>query len=77
MDTTAPLWSRSAAELGRAVARGEIAAADVVDSHLERIAATNPTVGAVTQLLADRARDRARDLDRRRAGGARRGPRAR
>ncbi|MFC9110985.1 amidase [Streptomyces harbinensis] len=74
MDTTEPLWARTAAELGRAVACGDIGAAEVVDSHLERIAATNPAVGAVTQLLADRARAQARDLDRRRAAGEDLGP---
>ncbi|MFG2916753.1 amidase [Kitasatospora sp. NPDC048298] len=69
-----PLWSRPATELAAAVRTGEASALDVVDSHLARIAEVNPDLNAVTQLLADRAREAARDTDRRRAAGEELGP---
>ncbi|WP_425582649.1 amidase [Streptomyces thermolineatus] len=68
------LWKWTAAELAAAVACGEISAAEVVESHLARIAEVNPVVNAVTQTLADTARRDAEDLDRRRAAGERPGP---
>ncbi len=67
MDTE--LWKLSALELAAAVVSGEVSAVEVVDGHLERIAAVNPTVNAVTNLLADSAREAAKETDRRRAGG--------
>ncbi|PLW72477.1 indole acetimide hydrolase, partial [Streptomyces sp. DJ] len=65
------LWKWTAAELAAAVAGGEVRAAEVVESHLARIAEVNPVVNAVTQTLADVARRDAEDLDRRRATGER------
>ncbi|MFJ9442851.1 amidase [Kitasatospora sp. NPDC101235] len=69
-----PLWSKPATELAAAVRTGEVSALEVVDSHLARIAEVNPHLNAVTQLLADRAREAARDTDRRRAAGEEPGP---
>ncbi|MFI8459216.1 amidase [Kitasatospora sp. NPDC085464] len=69
-----PLWNRTATELAAAVRAGEVSALDVVDSHLDRIAEVNPHLNAVTQLLADRAREAARHTDRRRAAGEDPGP---
>ncbi|MFJ9418913.1 amidase [Streptomyces sp. NPDC101227] len=68
------LWALEASELAKLVARGEVSAAESVEAHLERIAAVNPRVNAVTRLLADGARDAARETDRRRAAGERLGP---
>ncbi|MFE4017339.1 amidase [Streptomyces sp. NPDC059101] len=68
------LWKLNATELGAAVSRGEVLATEVVESHLERIAAVNPAVNAVTQLMADSAREAARTTDRRRAAGEQLGP---
>ncbi|WP_437041308.1 amidase [Streptomyces angustmyceticus] len=68
------LWKLNATELGAAVARGEVPAVQVVESHLARIAAVNPAVNAVTQLMADGAREAARTTDRRRAAGEQLGP---
>ncbi|RMI37930.1 amidase [Streptomyces triticirhizae] len=73
MDDTG-LWQRTAGELGAAVGRGERSAVEVVESHLARIAEVNPTVNAVTQLLAERALAEAASLDARRAAGERLGP---
>ncbi|MFI8425852.1 amidase [Streptomyces sp. NPDC085479] len=57
-----------------AVRCGEVSAAELVDSHLDRIAEVNPRVNAVTQLLAERAREAAAETDRRRAAGEPLGP---
>ncbi|UCM87736.1 amidase [Streptomyces marincola] len=66
---TEALWERPATEQAALVRSGEVSAAELVDSHLARIDAVNPAVNAITQLLADRARADAADVDRRRAAG--------
>ncbi|MEU5022969.1 amidase [Streptomyces milbemycinicus] len=68
------LWKMSAAAQAQAVRDGDISAVELVDSHLDRIAEVNPQVNAVTQLLAQRAREAAAQTDRRRAAGERLGP---
>ncbi len=64
----------SASAIAGAVARGEIAAAAVIDMALARIAALNPKLNAFTDVLAERARRRAAAIDAARAGGAPLGP---
>lgn len=68
------LWKMSAAAQAEAVRSAAISAVELVDSHLERIAEVNPQVNAVTQLLAERAREAAAQTDRRRAAGEVLGP---
>ncbi|MFB6891699.1 amidase [Kitasatospora sp. NPDC056327] len=68
------LWRLSAAAQARAVRGGEVSAAELVESHLERIRKVNPEVNAVTRLLAERAREAAGRTDRRRAAGEVLGP---
>ncbi|MFI7275633.1 amidase [Streptomyces sp. NPDC049879] len=68
------LWRMTAAGQAAAVRRGDISAAALVDSHLERVAEVNPRVNAVTQQQADRARAAAAETDRRRAAGEPLGP---
>ncbi|MEW5626000.1 amidase [Streptomyces hydrogenans] len=68
------LWKLSAAEQADAVRKAEVSAVELVDSHLERIGEVNPRVNAVTQLLAERAREDAARTDRRRAAGETLGP---
>ncbi|MFJ8647275.1 amidase [Streptomyces sp. NPDC093546] len=68
------LWKWNASALAEAVAGGEVGALDVTEAHLARIAAANPEVNAVTNVLADGARAAARDTDRRRAAGEPLGP---
>lgn len=68
------LWEMTARAQAAAVRTGEVSAVELVEAHLERIAAVNPAVNAVTQLLAERARDDAAEVDRRRAAGAEPGP---
>ncbi|MCK8676648.1 amidase [Streptomyces lichenis] len=70
----AALWRLPATEQAAAVRRGEVTAAELVDSHLERVAEVNPRLNAVTRLLAERAREAAAATDRRRAAGERLGP---
>ena len=52
---TTPLWQRGAVELAAAIRAGEATSRAVLDAHLERIAAVNPSVNAVTEVLAQRA----------------------
>ncbi|KUL52344.1 indole acetimide hydrolase [Streptomyces sp. NRRL F-4489] len=68
------LWKKPARAQAAAVRAGEVAAAELVEDHLARIAEVNPVINAVTQLLADRARAAAAETDRRRAAGAELGP---
>ncbi|MET8969631.1 amidase [Streptomyces hydrogenans] len=68
------LWKMSAAAQAEAVRNAEVSAVELVDSHLTRIAEVNPRVNAVTQLLAEQAREDAARTDRRRAAGEALGP---
>jgi len=67
------LWARGAEEIATAVAAGEVLAAEVVESCLERTAAVEPRVGAYLRRFDDDARRLADTIDRRRASGARLG----
>jgi amidase len=64
----------SAREMAAAVAAREISARELLDLHLDRIAATNPDVNAVVSLDADRARERAVEADEQVARGEPIGP---
>ncbi|HUN92234.1 MAG TPA: AtzE family amidohydrolase [Burkholderiaceae bacterium] len=55
--------------IAAAIARGEVAAAAVVEATLARIARLDPRLGAFTALTADRARGEAGRIDARRARG--------
>ncbi|GAC1331375.1 MAG: AtzE family amidohydrolase [Beijerinckiaceae bacterium] len=59
----------SGAQIAAAVARGEASARAIVESTLTRIESLNPQVNAFTDILAERARNSADALDRRRRGG--------
>ena len=63
------LCFRSAAEIARAVREKEVSAVEVVEMHLRRIEAVNPTLNAVVTLAAERAMDEARAADSRQAAG--------
>jgi len=60
----------TAAEIARAVAGGKVTASAVVAAALQRIEAAEPTVNAFTDIVAERARKRAAEID----GGRHRGP---
>ncbi|GAA4612608.1 amidase family protein [Actinoallomurus liliacearum] len=68
------VWKMTAAEQAAAVRDGDVSAIELIDGHLARIAEINPRVNAVTQLLAERAREAAARIDRRRAAGEELGP---
>ncbi|MER6361284.1 amidase [Kitasatospora sp. NPDC001527] len=68
------LWTMTAAAQAEAVRNGDVSAVELVDSHLDRIADVNPRVNAVTQLMAERAREAAARTDARRAAGEELGP---
>ncbi len=68
------LWKLDAGTLAAMIAAKEVSSVEVVDAHLARIEATNPTVNAVTRVLADEARAGAAAADRAVAAGDRLGP---
>jgi amidase len=68
------LCSLGAVELAGLIASGAVRSIDVVEAHLTRIAAVNPTVNAITGTLADTAREAAERVDRAVAAGDRLGP---
>jgi amidase len=59
-----PLWSRGASELAALIARKEVSCREVLQSHLDRIAAVNGRVNAITQVLGERALQAAQAADR-------------
>ena len=56
------------------VARGEVSALEICRDHLTRIEAANPRLNAFNTVIADRALERAAEIDRRRAAGDALGP---
>jgi len=60
----------TATEIVRAIAGGKAKAAAVIDATLKRIAASEPTINAFTDVVAERARKRAAEID----AGKHRGP---
>ena len=63
-----------ATEIARRVAAGELSAASVVESSLERLKATEPLIGAFLRVCEERAYERAAEIDRRVRRGERVGP---
>jgi len=63
------LVTATATELARRLDAGEVAAREVIDAHLDRIAAVDDSVGAFLEVTADHARARADEIDSRRAAG--------
>src|ERR1700752_934291 len=68
------LWRWSASDLAQAIACGSISSHDAVPARLDRIAAVNPTINAVVQVLADEALANAKAADHARARGDALGP---
>ncbi len=64
----------SASQATAAVAGRQLTASTIVESTLARIATQNPRLNAYTQILADRARRKATDIDARIARGEEVGP---
>ncbi len=76
MDTTTgtELWSLGASELAAAIRERRASSREVIDAHLARIEAVNEKVNAITEVLAERARQAAAEADRRLAAGEPVGP---
>jgi amidase len=64
----------SAARLARSLRAGELSSREIVDACLARIEEVNPSINAVVQVVTERARDEADELDRLAARGQFRGP---
>ncbi len=62
--------SATATEIAHAIAGGKVKAAAVIDATLQRIAASEPTINAFTDIVAERAIRRAAEID----AGKHRGP---
>ena len=58
------MWEWTAAQQAAAVRSGRVTAVELVESHLERIAAVNPVVNAITRLTAEQALADAAEIDR-------------
>ena len=72
--TVNPITQSSASELAAAIQSKKLSSKEVVEAHLERIAAVNPKLNAIVQLTADSARKEADEADAALARGEIRGP---
>ena len=68
------LWRKSALELAALIRSGEVSSREVMQAHLDRVAAVNPAVNAIVRLLPEQALAAADAADRAVAGGAEPGP---
>jgi amidase len=68
------LWRWSATDLARAIGNRTISSREAVQANLDRIAAVNPTINAVVQVLADEALTTADQADAAVKAGAATGP---
>lgn len=68
------IWKMSATRLAQQVRRKSLSAREVIGAHLERIAATNPTLNAITVVLNDTALEAADRVDQAIASGQEPGP---
>jgi amidase len=67
--TATELWHMSATELADVISTRQASSREVVEAHLRRIEAVNPSINAVTIVLADQALEAARAADRAVVGG--------
>jgi amidase len=61
--TITDLWRRGAVELAEVISARVVSSREVVEAHLRRIEEVNPSINAVTLLLADQALDAAAKAD--------------
>jgi amidase len=61
--TTTELWRMSATDLAEAIRSRQVSSHEVIQAHLRRIKAVNPSVNAVTVVLAQQALDAAKAAD--------------
>jgi amidase len=67
--TATELWRMSATELAEAIKTKQASSVEVIEAHLRRIEAVNPSINAVVVVLAEQALEAARAADRRVAAG--------
>jgi amidase len=67
--TTTELWRMSATDLAEAIRSRQTSSQEVIESHLRRIEAVNPSVNAVTVVLGEQAVEAAKAADRAVADG--------
>jgi amidase len=67
--TTTDLWRMSALELAEAIRSRQMSSQEVIEAHLRRIEAVNPSVNAVTIVLGEQALEAAKAADRMVSGG--------
>ncbi|MFD8090883.1 amidase [Streptomyces malaysiensis] len=68
------LCFRTALDLGHLLRTRELSARELLEAHLARIERVNPAVNAIVTLVADRAREAARQADERIVAGEELGP---
>ena len=73
-ETANPIITSSASELAEAIRSKKLSSKEVVEAHLERIAAVNPKLNAVVQFTAEAARKQADEADAALARGEIKGP---
>jgi amidase len=61
---TTDLWRMSALELAEAIRSRQTSSQEVIESHLRRIEAVNPSINAVTVVLGEQALGAAKAADR-------------
>jgi amidase len=67
--TITDLWRMNATELAEAIRSWEMSSQEVIEAHLRRIETVNPSVNAVTVVLAEQALEAAKAADRAATGG--------
>lgn len=67
--TTTDLWRMSATELAEAIKSRRVSSQEVIEAHLQRIGAVNPSVNAITVTLGEQAIESAKAADRALAAG--------
>jgi amidase len=68
------LWRMSAMDLAEAIRSGQASSQEVIEAHLRRIEAVNPSVNAVTVVLSEQAPEAAKAADQATADGGELGP---
>jgi amidase len=68
--TATELWRMSALELAEAIRTRQVSSHEVIEAHLRRIEAVNPSINAVVIVLAEQALKAAKTADRAVAAGA-------
>ena len=70
LTTSTELWRMSAMELAEAIRTKQVSSHEVIEAHLRRIEAVNPSINAVVIVMAEQALKAAKAADRAVAAGA-------